>query len=113
MRTLSRIMVRKRISHPTTKERSKGRTQSTFRGKTPEMQGKIFQVHGEPKRRGEFKSAMETFEIYAGEFYLHDITLLQPMFKELKNNRIDPPSKPPDRISSKTGVKAAEDIISE
>ena len=78
----------------------------TFRGDTAVMQGHIFQVHGEHKKRGEFKKTPSSLERYSGKTYLLDTTLLQSLFKDLKTPNIEPPATPSG--NSKPGVKVEE-----
>ena len=92
---------------------SKNKKDFTFRGKTPEMQGKVFQVHGEPRKRGEFKSTLEALERYAGRFYPLDTAALQTLFKDLIKPKIEPPKPPGERLNDDDAVKVEDDSDSE
>ena len=91
---------------------TKGRRESLFRGKTEDMQGNVFQVHGEPRKRGEFKNTLEALERYGGKYYPLDTTLLQPIFKELKEPMVEPPKTPGTKsIETEDGVKLEEEGV--
>ena len=77
------------------------------------MHGNVFQVHGEPRKRGEFKRTMAALERYAGRFYPLDTVLLQPLFKDLLEPKISPPKTPSEKKSKKDGVKVEGESVPE
>ena len=58
------------------------------------MNGKVFRLHSEQSRKGEFKDAMEALERYAGCTYPLDTTKLQALFKSLESPEYAEPMVP-------------------
>ena len=94
---------------PKKTENQKNKKDFVFKGKTPDMQGNVFQVHGEPRKRGEFKRTMDALERYVGMYYSLDTVLLQPLFKDLSEPKITPPKTPSEKREEAMGVKTEAD----
>ena len=77
------------------------------------MQDNVYQVHGEPRKRGEFERTMEALERYAGRFYPMDTVLLQPLFKDLSESKVTLPKIPSQKKNEEEGIKVEAELISE
>lgn len=65
-----------------------------FVGDTKGMNGHVFQVHAEQKKRGQFQDTLDMLKIYASTAFKKDITSLNILFSELKEPRIPEPEEP-------------------
>ena len=85
------------------------KTTSVFKGETPGMQGKVFEVQGERIVKKQFKETMEALERYAGETYPKDIGMLQSVFKRLEKPTLTEPEPPSTKIKNEEGEKDANE----
>ena len=67
---------------------------TNFKGKTPGMNGNVFQVMGESGIKNQFKESLEALERYTGETYPREVALLQPLFKRLETPKLEQPKAP-------------------
>ncbi len=54
-----------------------------FQGNTKEMNGKVFQLQTEQKRRGQFRDTLEQLHVYASTTYKKDIRHMRVLFTSL------------------------------
>ena len=59
------------------------RTTPTFKGETPGMNGNVFEIHSEQRKKGQFQESMDALKVYASTTYKKDIQFLTPMFTNL------------------------------
>ena len=65
-----------------------------FKGETPAMNGHVFQVHAEQKKRGQFQDTLDALKVYASTAYRKDINHLTRLFSELKTPEVPRPEEP-------------------
>jgi len=58
------------------------------------MNGNVFQLATERKKRDQFEDTLEALKIYASTKFSDDITYLDPLFKRLKEPMVNVPVKP-------------------
>lgn len=80
---------------------------SSFKGDVPEMYGKVFQVHSEQRKKGQFEDSLRALELYASKYHKSDAEHLIPLFKELKKPTVEQPDEIKALIAGKT-VKSEE-----
>ena len=51
-----------------------------FTGDSTEMNGHVFQVHGEQIKRGQFQDTLDMLRVYASKCMKKDINILNPLF---------------------------------
>ena len=84
-----------------------------FTGDSTEMNGHVFQVHGEQSKRGQFKDTLDMLRVYASKCMKKDINTLNPLFTELIEPVIKIPVEPKGSIvKEKTGVDSKTVITS-
>ena len=59
-----------------------------------EMNGNVFQLATERKKKDQFDDTMEALKIYASTKFADDIAHLDPLFRKLKRHTITKPNKP-------------------
>jgi hypothetical protein len=64
---------------------------SGFQGETAELKGKVFQVHSEQRKRGQFQDTLSALKVYASTVYRKDINSLTCLFTELKVPSVEEP----------------------
>ena len=57
---------------------------NTFNGKTREMNGNVFQLQVEQKRKGQYQETLDQLQVYAVNMYRKDIKVLKVLFTDLK-----------------------------
>jgi len=83
---------RNRYSCKTRYQSNKGSTNS-FRGKVTEMNGNVFQLATERKKKDQFDDTLEALKIYASTKFAEDIAHLDPLFRKLKRPTVAKPVK--------------------
>ena len=69
-----------------------------FTGDSTEMNGHVFQVHGEQRKRGQFQDTLDMLRVYASKCMKKDINTLNPLFTDLKEPMIKIPVEPEGNI---------------
>ena len=67
-----------------------GRWSGSFKGATPDMNRKVFQLQSEYAKKGQFEDTLEALQRYVGHFFPMDLVLLLPFFKNLEEPTITP-----------------------
>ena len=65
-----------------------------FTGDSIEMNGHVFQVHGEQSKKGHFQDTLDMLRVYASKYMKRDINTLNPLFTELIEPVIKIPVEP-------------------
>jgi len=73
---------------------TRGSSTPNFKGKVSEMNGNVFQLATERKKRDQFEDTLEALKIYASTKFSDDITYLDPLFRRLKEPMVNVPVKP-------------------
>jgi len=82
-----------RYRRKTIYQSNRGPTNS-FRGKVTEMNGNVFQLATERKKKDQFDDTLEVLKIYASTKFAEDIAHLDPLFRKLKRPTVAKPVKP-------------------
>ena len=61
---------------------------NTFNGKTREMNGNVFQLQVEQKRKGQYQETLDQLQVYAANMYRKDIKVLKVLFTDLEKPTI-------------------------
>ena len=67
---------------------------SVFKGKVVEMNGHVFELPSERKKKNQFKETIEALRVFAASHYKKDVKYLEILFKDLKELTIPLPVKP-------------------
>ena len=57
---------------------------SGFNGKTREMNGQVFQLQAEQKKKGQFQETLDQLQIYSSSVHTKDIKYLKTLFTKLE-----------------------------
>ena len=76
-----------------------------FTGDSTEMNGHVFQVHGEQSKRGQLQDTLDMFRVYASKCMKQDINTLNPLFTELIEPVIQIPIEPKGNTISRFDKK--------
>ena len=68
------------------------------------MNGHVFQVHGEQRKRGQFQDTLDILRVYASKCMKKDINTLNPLFTDLKEPVIKIPVEPEGSIVEDTNI---------
>lgn len=71
--------------------------QADFKGECSGMNGHVFQVCGERKKRGQFQDTVERLRVYAATQFTNHSKMLNPLFTNLKEPQVKKPKKPKAR----------------
>ena len=55
-------------------------TKNTFIGKTKEMNGHVFQLHAEQKKKGQFRDTLDQLQVYSSLVHKKEIKELKVLF---------------------------------
>ena len=69
-------------------------TKHNFTGKTKEMNGHVFQLRVEQKKKGQFQETLEQLQVYASLAYKNEIKYLKVLFTQLQEPNIIKPEPP-------------------
>ena len=76
---------------------NKGKSgRNTFTGKTKEMNGHVFQLRVEQKKRGQFQETLEQLQVYAASAYKTEIKHLKILFTQLETPTVVKPESTVD-----------------
>ena len=76
------------------KKDNSSKSSNKFRGAVSKMNGKVFTLHSEGVRTGQFKETLEALIVLVAVEYKKEVLYLEPMFKDLKEPEIPLPKKP-------------------
>ena len=104
-------------NHQGKKGRNKGKgkqqktqsSTSTFRGEVPEMNGRVFQVHSEQRKKGQFEETLRALELYASKNHKPDTEYLIPLFKRLEEPTVPKPQAAKDLAAQNVKVEEGEE----
>ena len=71
-----------------------------FIGKTKEMNGHVFQLQVEQKKKGQYQETLDQLRVYASTVHKKEIKALKILFTQLKQPSIIKPEKSNDPKSS-------------
>ena len=74
------------------------------------MNGHIFETHSGQSNRGQFQDSLDTLKFYAFTKFKQDISLLSPLFSQLKVKTVHKPGEPAELFEIDEGGKLIEDI---
>ena len=80
---------------------------TTFTGNTVDMNGHVFQLSTERRKRGQFRDTLDQLLTHTGIHHKQEIEYLKPMLKNLETPVINVPQPPSDRKS----LTAAEEAL--
>jgi len=84
---------------------NKGSTSNTFKGKVVDMNGNVFQLATERKKKDQFDDTLEALKIYASTKFSEDIAHLDPLLRKLRKPIIKEPIKPePSKLKNEDGT---------
>ena len=75
--------------------RTSNRDITQFQGETEEMNGHVFQIHSEQKKKGQFQDTIDALKVYASlKYYTRDIKFITPLFRDLEEPFVPEPEEP-------------------
>ena len=79
--------------HPNTRTITRTNV-GNFKGSMASMNGNVFQLPGERKKRGQFQETIKALKTLASLEFKKEIMYLEPLFRKLENPRLLKPVKP-------------------
>lgn len=70
------------------------RNEFGFKGACEDMQGHVFQMHGEQRKRGQFADTLEQLQNYTSSHFKKDMKALNCLFTDLTKPTISAPKQP-------------------
>ena len=70
---------------------TKNKSKTTFTGKTTEMNGQVFQLQAEQRKKGQFQETLDQLWIYSSSIYKKDIKHLKILFTQLEQPQLPKP----------------------
>lgn len=67
---------------------------TTFKGSVNSMNGHVFELPGERKKRGQFRETMKALKTLTSMEYKKEILYLEPLFRKLEDPVVEKPVKP-------------------
>ena len=92
------------------KKKNRNGFSNQFKGMTTEMNGHVFQVHSEQKRKGQFEETLRALELYASKIYKNDMVHLTALFKDLVAPILNEPIPPEGKRIVKTKDQQGNDV---
>ena len=83
---------------------NKGKQQGAFIGKTKEMNGHVFQLQAEQKKKGQFQDSLDQLWIYASSMYKKDIVHLKILFTQLGHPTVVKPELTSEATASEEAI---------
>ena len=65
-----------------------------FRGNVTAMNGNVFQLHSERRKRGQFRDTVDALKTLASTEFKHEVRYLEPLFRALEDPVVPLPIKP-------------------
>ena len=82
---------------------------TTFKGEVEKMQGNVFQLHTERKKRGQFQDTIDAMKVLSSTEYKTEVYYMEPLFRALDTPNISYPVKSqPVKVEQQDGSVTEE-----